>query len=69
MRTFAPLKKVNCLTIKSVRAMKKVFMSLAVVAMMVAAASCGNNASKKAAAEAEAAQADSTCCVADSCSA
>ena len=37
-------------------------MSLAVVAMMVAAASCGNNASKKAAAEAEAAQADSTCC-------
>ena len=49
--------------------MKKVFMSLAVVAMMVAAASCGNNASKKAAAEAEAAQADSTFCVADSCAA
>ena len=38
--------------------MKKVFMSLAVVAMMVAAASCGNNAAKKAE-EAAQAKADS----------
>ena len=44
--------------------MKKVFMSLAVVAMMVAAASCGNNAAKKAE-EAAQAKAD-TVRVADS---
>ena len=32
--------------------MKKVFMSAAVIAMMICAASCGNNASKKAEADA-----------------
>jgi len=51
--------------------MKKVFMSLAVVALMSAAVACGN-CSKKAAAEGEAAEtveavADSCCAKADSC--
>ena len=61
--------------------MKKVFMSLAVVAMVVAAASCGNNAAKNAeeadqaiadsvrvadSLAAAAAAADTTCCCADS---
>ncbi len=47
--------------------MKKVFMSLAVVALMGAAVACGNSP-KKAAAEAEAAEATENCCEkADSC--
>ena len=49
--------------------MKKVFMTIAVVAMMIAVSACGNNAPKAAEAEAEAVEAveevceqcDSTC--------
>ena len=67
--TFAPLNKIGLISSTSycVRTMKKVFMSLAAVALMVAAVSCGNNNAKKAevAAEEVAACCDSTkaaCC-------
>ena len=42
--------------------MKKVFMSFAVVALMVAASACGNNAKKAEAAEGEAATDTTTAC-------
>lgn len=44
--------------------MKKVFMSVAVVALMVAASACGNNAKKAEAVETEAAAVEetTTCC-------
>lgn len=44
--------------------MKKVFMSVAVVALMVAASACGNNAKKAEAVEIEAAAVEetTTCC-------
>ncbi len=48
--------------------MKKVFMSVAVVALMVAASACGNNAKKAEAAEAEAAVEEAPACCGDSTS-
>lgn len=57
----------------SVQTMKKVFMSFAVVAVMVAAASCGNCCKKSSEAAAEEAavetKADSCAACADSCAA
>ncbi len=46
--------------------MKKVFMSVAVVALMVAASACGNNAKKAEAVETEAAAEETTTCCGDS---
>ncbi len=48
--------------------MKKVFMSVAVVALMVAASACGNNAKKAEAVEAEAAVEETSACCGDSTS-
>jgi len=49
--------------------MKKVFMSFAVVALMVAAVACGNKAKKAEVVEETVEAVADSCCVADSCNA